>query len=871
MCIRDREKLEEINEKHEQLEEQAEQLMEKDMELQQEVQELEQEAQELDQEAQKLEQEAQALEAEAERAYREGDQEAIQEIEEQFQELDQQWEELDENYQELDQGFQEVDQQYEQLDEQFEEINEQHFDLDNEVMEMLEEIDAPILRIEPEANVPEAQLDANGLGFNENDDVFAVEEENQINNIDVDAFIQEEKQNAIENNQFAQEADDFFNNDEVVVNQDIDDRIVDMVVINAQNIDEFIDGAGAGINNADDFYAQDNQADDYFNVVDHNEQLHNDQLEADDWFDAWIEDLAQEQNINVAPWLDMPNDITGNENLAVGTTLGYVYGSDANNDPLTFSILSDPSGNIGIDGNRLYLASAISITEDVTFNVLLKVEDPYGASDVDEWQVTVENNHSPVFGTNSAVSLAEDVSTGTTVTTISALDEEFETITYSITAGNDAGKFTINSSTGVITTAAALDYETTTSYTLTVTATDSFGNASTTTQTVNVTDVNEVVESIAEYNYKQTVGVHYQDDGTNQSGGEQVAPVMASFVEAIGHTASIMTSFTSSTLNAINLLWVTESFSANNPFASAMASGGAINTWVNNGGTLIFHDRAYSNNEVLPNTGGSNISNSGPSDSDDVTFADLNGLIANGPAGRMYNSVADAISNSGYTLDGGSSSTHGKALVTSLPNNSVVTVYDDNLNTNHATDWYYAYGSGHVYYSHIPLDCYIGGNCDSNNSNNNRANQEYRGIWDLGSDVYSQNLLHYMVNEMIFTSQDKHKYKGTAQDDIINGSHAADILFGRDGADTMWGGDGADDFLYTQTYQTDPGSHDTIKDFDSSEDRIDISAITNGASISRTISNGTRFKLDTNNDGTYEMEFELTGYTGTADDVTVVV
>ena len=302
-----------------------------------------------------------------------------------------------------------------------------------------------------------------------------------------------------------------------------------------------------------------------------------------------------------------------------------------------------------------------------------------------------------------------------------------------------------------------------------------------------------------------------------------------------------------------------------------MASGGAINTWINNGGTLIFHDRAYSNNEVLPNTGGSNISNSGPSDSDDVTFADLNGLIANGPAGRMYNSVADAISNSGYTLDGGSSSTHGKALVTSLPNNSVVTVYDDNLNTNHATDWYYAYGSGHVYYSHIPLDCYIGGNCDSNNSNNNRANQEYRGIWDLGSDVYSQNLLHYMVNEMIFTSQDKHKYKGTAQDDIINGSHAADILFGRDGADTMWGGDGADDFLYTQTYQTDPGSHDTIKDFDSSEDRIDISAITNGASISRTISNGTRFKLDTNNDGTYEMEFELTGYTGTADDVTVVV
>ena len=872
------EKLEEINEKHEQLEEQAEQLMEKDMELQQEVQELEQEAQELDQEAQELEAEARALEVEAERAYREGDQEAIQEIEEQFQELDQQWEELDENYQELDQGFQEVDQQYDQLDEQFEEINEQHFDLDNEVMEMLEEIDAPILRIEPDANVPEAQLDANGLGFNENDDVFAVEEENQINNIDVDAFIQEEKQNAIENNQFAQEADDFFNNDEVVVNQDIDDRIVDMVVINAQNIDEFIDGAGAGINNADDFYAQDDQADDYFNVVDHNEQLHNDQLQADDWFDAWIEDLAQEQNINVAPWLDMPNDITGNENIAVGTTLGYVYGSDANNDPLTFSILSDPSGNIGIDGNRLYLARAISITEDVTFNVLLKVEDPYGASDVDEWQVTVENNHSPVFAPTSTVSLAEDVSTGTTVSTISAADQELETMTYSITAGNDAGKFTINSSTGVITTAAALDYETTTSYTLTVTATDSFGNASTTTQTVNVTDVNEVVESIAEYTYKKNIGVHFTDDGTNQAGGEQVAPVMASFVENLGHTATQMNSFTyngtNGTLDGIDLLWVTESWAANNSdiFRQAVnSSSSPIIEWIEDGGVAIMHDRHNSYSNLVMQTTTTDPTRSGTQDSDDVTFASLTNLITNGPAGRMYNSVADAISNSGYTLDGGSSSTHGRTLITSLPTNSNVTVYDDDQNTNYATDFWYGYGSGYVYYSHVPLDCYIGGNCDTDNSNDNRANQEYRGIWDLGSDVYSQNLLHYMVNETIFTSQDKHKYKGTAQDDIINGSHAADILFGRDGADTMWGGDGADDFLYTQTYQTDPGSHDTIKDFDSSEDRIDISAITNGASISRTISNGTRFKLDTNNDGTYEMEFELTGYTGTADDVTVVV
>ena len=33
---------------------------------------------------------------------------------------------------------------------------------------------------------------------------------------------------------------------------------------------------------------------------------------------------------------------------------------------------------------------------------------------------------------------------------------------------------------------------------------------------------------------------------------------------------------------------------------------------------------------------------------------------------------------------------------------------------------------------------------------------------------------------------------------------------------------------------------------------------------------GTRLQLDTDNNGNHEMEFNLVGYTGTADDVTVV-
>ena len=161
----------------------------------------------------------------------------------------------------------------------------------------------------------------------------------------------------------------------------------------------------------------------------------------------------------------------------------------------------------------------------------------------------------------------------------------------------------------------------------------------------------------------------------------------------------------------------------------------------------------------------------------------------------MYNSVSEAISNSGFTLDGGSSSTHGRTQISSLPTDAVTTIFDDDQNENYATDFWYGYGSGHVYYSHVPLDCYIGGNCDRDNSNDNKSAQGYRGIWDEGSDVYSQNLLHYMLNQVKYTSTDQHKYQGTGSAEAIAGTHNSDIIFGRDGGDTLWGGGGADDFL----------------------------------------------------------------------------
>ena len=68
-----------------------------------------------------------------------------------------------------------------------------------------------------------------------------------------------------------------------------------------------------------------------------------------------------------------------------------------------------------------------------------------------------------------------------------------------ITAGNGAGKFTVNSSTGAITTAAALDFETAKSYDLTLTASLG-GQTTSTTVTVPVQNVEDFESLGIRYN-----------------------------------------------------------------------------------------------------------------------------------------------------------------------------------------------------------------------------------------------------------------------------------------------------------------------------------------------------------------------------------
>ena len=99
-------------------------------------------------------------------------------------------------------------------------------------------------------------------------------------------------------------------------------------------------------------------------------------------------------------------------------------------------------------------------------------------------------NTAPVIS-DQQFSVAEGVAVGFPVGAVAATDDGLPlpaALTYSITAGNTGNAFAISASTGTITVAAELDYETLSSYALSILVSDGL-LSSTATATITVTDV----------------------------------------------------------------------------------------------------------------------------------------------------------------------------------------------------------------------------------------------------------------------------------------------------------------------------------------------------------------------------------------------
>ena len=115
------------------------------------------------------------------------------------------------------------------------------------------------------------------------------------------------------------------------------------------------------------------------------------------------------------------------------------------------------------------------------------------------------DNNIPVFteGASTTRSVTENTAAGVNIgTAVSATDKDNDTLTYSL-SGTDAESFGIVSSSGQLQTSAALDYETKTSYSVTIRAYDGNSAADFIDVTINVTDDPNAAPS-AQANPQQT-------------------------------------------------------------------------------------------------------------------------------------------------------------------------------------------------------------------------------------------------------------------------------------------------------------------------------------------------------------------------------
>ncbi len=203
------------------------------------------------------------------------------------------------------------------------------------------------------------------------------------------------------------------------------------------------------------------------------------------------------EQVNEAPTI-ADQSFTVEENRVVGFIIGAVTASDPNGDALTYSIAGGSSvfSLNASTGNLTVLdAAALDFETTTQFTLTVTVSDgslsasatvTVNLTDVDESVNQAPQISSQVF------SLAENNEVGFEVGTVTAGDPDGDVITFSLSGGDNA--FSIDANTGVLTAAVSMDYEVTSQYILTVTATDGSLNSSATI-VVNVTDVDESVNS----------------------------------------------------------------------------------------------------------------------------------------------------------------------------------------------------------------------------------------------------------------------------------------------------------------------------------------------------------------------------------------
>ena len=200
----------------------------------------------------------------------------------------------------------------------------------------------------------------------------------------------------------------------------------------------------------------------------------------------------------------------------MGTTIATATASDPENNTLTYSLSGTGSDKFTVDSNgNVTLASALDYETATSYSINLNVSD--GANTVTDVLNINVGNVAEFSYSGSLVSStqAENISTGTVILNSSVSGAE-GTVSYSLSDPDN--KFAINSSTGEVTLANALDYEVKTSHSFTVSVTDGSSTTSN-TFTLSLSDVSfgSLVTALASSSFQNLPALALQSRASRAS------------------------------------------------------------------------------------------------------------------------------------------------------------------------------------------------------------------------------------------------------------------------------------------------------------------------------------------------------------------
>ena len=212
---------------------------------------------------------------------------------------------------------------------------------------------------------------------------------------------------------------------------------------------------------------------------------------------------------------------------AAGVTVGILSATDPDSgETFTYSISGTDKDSFELSGTTLKLKDSVSadFETDASYSITLTATDSADNTVSKDYTITVTDvNDAPSITSSSTSSVSENTSA---VITLTGTDPDSDTLVYSISGGDDASLFTINSASGALSFSTAPDYETPTDsdknniYSIQVTATDPDGLSNNQTVSVAVTDVNETISGklIDGYIGGATVFQDLDNDGVLDAG-----------------------------------------------------------------------------------------------------------------------------------------------------------------------------------------------------------------------------------------------------------------------------------------------------------------------------------------------------------------